>query len=205
MAEGDNRDIVTRPDPTERVNQSINEAIEGLRLLFEAKLEKNHEVDIERFRSLELQQKNSRDMSDERVEMILDRLKANTEMITDKIKDHRETAKAAVEAAFAAAGTAQDKQEKSFIKLLDTLGATVNDLKDRIVVMEGKASVADPSISTAVRENAINITALKEFRDLSSGRSQQHETSTGTWIAIIAAVAAMALVLVDAAGLIRPH
>lgn len=211
MADGDHESTVTtRPDPTERVNQSIKDAVSSLRSLFEAKIEKNHDVDQERFKSIDAQLKSLRGMSDERVQMILDRIrtntdiiKANAETITDKIKVSQDTAKAAVEAAFAAAGAAADKQEKSFIKLLDTLGATVNDLKDRIVVMEGKASIANPSTSDAIRNMNSTIELLKESRDQNLGRHVQSDTSTGTWIAIVAALAALALVVVDFAGIIK--
>jgi hypothetical protein len=239
MAEGEQRElfnrfentVVTRPDPTERVNQSIKDAVKAVQELLEAKLDKNTEIYQERYRILEVEMNRLRDGlvtrheheqhwkdSDDKFHansiMILDkiknnndsmfdRIKTNQETIIDKIKSNQEYAKSAVEAAFTTAGTAADKQEKSFIKLLDTLGATVTDLKDRIVVMEGKSSIVDPTINNAIRENAIGLAALKESKDLITGRHQQSETSTGTWIAIIAAIAAMALVLVDAAGLIH--
>jgi hypothetical protein len=252
--------VTTRPDPTERVNQSIKDAVSAAREVIEAKLDKNYEIYHERFRSFDQQYQNTKtiaeervrnigeeiirlrneivsknevsqrwlaqdnivkimkETSDERLKMIFDKIKENTENITDKIKDNQATAKAAVEAAFsaanaanaaafAAAGAAADKQEKSFIKLLDTLGATVTDLKDRIVVMEGKNSVADPTTMAAITSMSHNIDVLKESRDLTAGRSQQTETSTGTWIAIIAALAALALVVVDFAGVLKnyPH
>jgi hypothetical protein len=108
MEEDDrNETVTTRPDPTDRVNQRIDESIKSLRDLLEAKID-------------------------------------------------------------AVANTA-DKQDRSF-------SATINDLKERIVVVEVK---------------------------LTSERQHKFETSFGTWIAIVASIAALILVTIDFSGILR--
>jgi len=108
MLENDrNQTITTHPDPTERVNQRIDESIKSLRDLMEAKIE-------------------------------------------------------------AVANTA-DKQDRSF-------SGTINDIKERVIVIEVK---------------------------LAAGRHRQNETSFGTWIAIVASIAALIIVTLDFLGVLR--
>ena len=98
--------------------------------------------------------------------------------------------KMAMEAAFAAAGTAAQKQEAAFTKQIDQLTTNVQliskasddkltDLKDRIVAMESRSSVTDPTTVAALRDQAQTIAILKQSNDrarvpIGSAQTQPH-------------------------------
>jgi hypothetical protein len=184
--------ITTRPDPTERVLQAVSDAVHASRELLEAKLDMAHQVNAERFRALEAVNLGYREASNDRFRLLSDKMDADRR----SDKDNANTA-------FAAANAASDKQEKSFIKLLDTLGATVTDLKDRIVVMEGKSSVADPATSVAIHDLTTTAATLKATLDTSAGRREKASESVTMIIAVVASFAALALVVVDLFGVLK--
>lgn len=184
--------VTTRPDPTERVLQTVNEAVRSLRELLEAKIDMAHQVTAERFRALEAVGLGYKDASSDRFKLLIDKMDAD-----------RRTDKENANTAFAAANAASDKQEKSFIKLLDTLGATVTDLKDRIVVMEGKSSVADPATSVAIHDLAASAATIKATLDTSAGRREKASEGVTMIIAVVASFAALALVVVDLFGVLK--
>jgi hypothetical protein len=79
----------------------------------------------------------------------------------------------AMDAAFAAAGAAAQKQEDAFTKQIDQLTSNVQliskasddkltDLKDRIVAMESRSSVMDPTTVATLRYQAQTIGVLKQ-------------------------------------------
>jgi hypothetical protein len=118
----------------------------------------------------------------------------------------------AMDAAFAAANAAAQKQENAFTKQIDQLVVSASqitkafddkiddlkkimddkfgDLKDRIVAMESRSSVIDPTTVAALRDQAQTIAILKQSNDQGSGAYRQRADSN-TWIfsAIAAAVA----------------
>jgi hypothetical protein len=137
-----------------------------------------------------------------------DRLEANRLAVIDRFELlDRQTIKAAadvksaVDAAFAAAAAgvsqqneanflASQKQELAFTKQIDQLAASVvqiskanddklNDLKDRLVAMEGRSSVIDPTTVAALRDQAQTIAVLKQSNDQASGVYRQRTDSTG--------------------------
>ena len=90
----------------------------------------------------------------------------------------------AMDAAFAAAGAAAQKQEVAFTKQIDQLTSNVQliskasddkltDLKDRIVAMESRSSVTDPTTVAALRDQAQTIAILKQSNDQGSGAYRQ--------------------------------
>jgi hypothetical protein len=184
--------ITTRPDPTERVLQAVNDAVHASRELLESKIETAHQVNTERFKAVEGLIVAAKDISNERFKLLIDKMDADRR----SDKDNTNTA-------FTAANAASDKQEKSFIKLLDTLGATVTDLKDRIVVMEGKSSVADPATSVAIHDLTTSAAALKATLDTTAGRREKGSESGAMIFAVIASFAALALVVVDLFGVLK--
>jgi hypothetical protein len=116
----------------------------------------------------------------------------------------------AMDAAFAAASAAAQKQEAAFTKQIDQLVVSASqitkafddkiddlkkimddkfgDLKDRIVVMESRSSVIDPTTLTTLRDQAQTIAVLKQSNDQGSGAYRQR-TDSNTWIFAAAAVA----------------
>jgi hypothetical protein len=89
---------------------------------------------------------------------------------------------------------------------INNLDDKINDLKNRIIVMEGKSALTDPSTSAIIREMSATIAQLKSDRDQSAGRRDQNVTATQIMIGGLAALAALALVGVDAwAAFMRGH
>lgn len=100
--------------------------------------------------------------------------------------------KSAVDAAFAAAkeavgeqnksnAAAIDKSEKAFTKQVDGLSDIIkttakgvddkiNDIKERITVIESKTSVSDPSSAIAIAELKASVHRLSSTTDISAGR-----------------------------------
>jgi hypothetical protein len=114
---------------------------------------------------------------------------------------------------------ASQKQEAAFTKLIDQLAASVaqtskanddklndlkkinddkfGDLKDRIVAMEGRSSVSDPTTAATLRDMASVISSLKASNDQNLGGRQQKADIT-TWIfSAIAAASAFAFLVID--------
>ncbi len=90
----------------------------------------------------------------------------------------------ATDAAFAAASAAAQSQESAFTKQIDQLASNVQliskasddkltDLKDRIVAMESRSSVMDPTTVAALRDQAQTIAVLKQSNDQGSGTYRQ--------------------------------
>jgi hypothetical protein len=125
----------------------------------------------------------------------------------------------AMEAAFAAASAAAQKQENAFTKQIDQLVVSASqitkafddkiddlkkimddkfgDLKDRIVVMESRSSVIDPTTVAALREQAQTIAVLKQSNDQGS-RAYRQRTDSNAWIfAAIAAAVAIAMMAME--------
>ncbi len=149
-------------------------------------------VNAERFKAVEAVVQGYKEVSNDRFKLLIDKIEADRR----SDKDNSNTA-------FAAANAASDKQEKSFIKLLDTLGATVTDLKDRIVVMEGKSSVADPATSVAIHDLTASAATIKATLDTSAGRREKSSEGVTMIIAVVASFAALALVVVDLFGVLK--
>jgi hypothetical protein len=177
--------VTTVPDPTTLTNQLVSRAISSLRELFEARFEGNENLYLERFRA------------------VMDRFELIDKQATKTASD----VKTAMDAAFAAAGAAAQKQEAAFTKQIDQLTSNVQliakasddkltDLKDRIVAMEGRSSISDPNTTAALRDQAQTIAVLKQSNDQGSGAYRQRTDST-TWIfsAIAASVAIAALAM----------
>jgi hypothetical protein len=76
----------------------------------------------------------------------------------------------------------------------------IADLKDRLVVMEGRSSVSDPTTTAALRDMAATISVLKASNDQGSGRHEQASISMGLVFSIIAAVVAIGVLAVDLLG-----
>ena len=116
--------------------------------------------------------------------------------------------KTAMDAAFVAAAAAASKQETAFTKQIDQLTANVQliakasddkltDLKDRIVAMEGRSSVSDPTTAATLRDMGSVISSLKASNDQNVGGRQQKADIT-TWIfSAIAAASALAFLVID--------
>jgi hypothetical protein len=114
----------------------------------------------------------------------------------------------AMDTAFAAAGTAAQKQEAAFTKQIDQLTSNVQliskasddkltDLKDRIVAMESRSSVIDPTTVATLRDQAQTIAVLKQSNDQGSGAYRQR-TDTTAWIfSAIAAAVAIAMIAIE--------
>lgn len=115
--------------------------------------------------------------------------------------------KSAVDAAFAASkevvseqnksnAAAIDKSEKAFTKQIDGLNdlikttakATddkINDIKERITIIESKTSVSDPSSAIAIAELKASVHRLSSTTDISSGRQAG---MTAMWALILAII-----------------
>jgi hypothetical protein len=143
--------VTTVPDPTTLTNQLVSRAISSLRELFEARFEGNEILYLERFRA------------------VMDRFELIDKQATKTASD----VKTAMDAAFAAAGAAAQKQEDAFTKQIDQLTSNVQliskasddkltDLKDRIVAMESRSSVMDPTTVATLRYQAQTIGVLKQ-------------------------------------------
>jgi hypothetical protein len=127
--------------------------------------------------------------------------------------------KSAVDAAFAAAKEAVGEQNKSnalsitksetaFTKQIDQLSESVRlvvkntddkiaDLKDRLVAMEGRSSVADPATASAIAKLAEVVGAVKTRTDEGSGAHQQ-KNETSAWIfAVIGGAAGIGAMLFE--------
>jgi hypothetical protein len=114
----------------------------------------------------------------------------------------------AMDAAFAAASAAAQMQEAAFTKQIDQLTSNVQliskasddkliDLKDRIVAMESRSSVIDPTTVATLRDQAQTIAVLKQSNDQGSGAYRQR-TDSNTWIfAAIAAAVAIAMMAME--------
>lgn len=114
----------------------------------------------------------------------------------------------AMDAAFAAASAAAQKQESAFTKQIDQLTSNVQliskasddkltDLKDRIVAMESRSSVMDPTTVAALRDQAQTIAILKQSNDQGSGAYRQRADSN-TWIfSAIAAAGVIAMIAIE--------
>lgn len=112
--------------------------------------------------------------------------------------------KSAVDAAFAAAKEAVSEQNKSnalsnakteasFTKQIDMLNDSkktemkavddkLNDIKERITVIESKTSVSDPSSAIAIAELKASVNRLSSTTDLSTGRGAG---MTALWALIV--------------------
>jgi hypothetical protein len=128
----------------------------------------------------------------------------------------------AMDAAFAAASAAAQKQEDAFTKQIDQLVVSASqitkafddkiddlkkimddkfgDLKDRIVVMESRSSVMDPTTVAALRDQAQTIAVLKQSNDQGSGAYRQR-TDSNTWI--FSAIAAAGVIVMIAFEMFR--
>jgi len=162
---------------------------------------------------------------------VADRIEANRLAVIDRFELlDRQTIKAAadvksaVDAAFAAAAAgvsqqneanflASQKQELAFTKQIDQLAASVvqiskanddkpNDLKDRLVAMEGRSSISDPNTTAALREMSQTIAALKQSNDQGSGAYRQR-TDSNAWI--FSAIAAVGVIAMIAIEMFRSH
>lgn len=127
--------------------------------------------------------------------------------------------KSAVDAAFAAAKEAVGEQNKSnalsiaksevaTTKQIDQLAENarlsvknaddkIGDLKDRILAIEAKASIADPSTTLALRDLADAISKLRTSSDQGTGQRQQSREGTALIFSIIAAVGVIGFILID--------
>ena len=76
------------------------------------------------------------------------------------------------------------------------------DLKDRIVVIESRSSVIDPTTVAALREQAQTIAVLKQSNDQGSGAYRQR-TDSNTWI--FSAIAAVGVIAMIAIEMFRSH
>jgi hypothetical protein len=76
----------------------------------------------------------------------------------------------------------------------------LNDLTDRVVAMERRSSISDPTTAAALRDMASAISALKSTSDVGSGGSRQR-TESSTWIfGAVAAVVAVGVIVLDVFG-----
>ena len=73
----------------------------------------------------------------------------------------------------------------------------LTDLKDRIVAMESRSSVIDPTTVSALRDQAQLIAALKQSNDQGSGAYRQRTDSTAWIFSAIAAAVAIAVLAMD--------
>lgn len=114
---------------------------------------------------------------------------------------------------------ASQKQEAAFTKQIDQLAANVaqiskanddklndlkkinddkfGDLKDRLVAMEGRSSISDPTTAASLRDMANAITALKTSRDEGTGSRQQRSDMTAWIFSAIAAACALGFLAID--------
>jgi hypothetical protein len=127
--------------------------------------------------------------------------------------------KSAVDAAFAAAKEAVGEQNKSnalsiaksevgTTKQIDQLAENarvsaknaddkISDLKDRILAMEARASIADPSTTLALREMSNSLASLKALNDQSQGGRTQRIESSAWVFGVIGAIVAGGVLILD--------
>jgi hypothetical protein len=141
---------------------------------------------------------------------------ANRTAVEDRFQLLTERTKAAaVDAAFAgirqlnqANFLASQKQEAAFAKHTDQLAAsvvqiskahddTINELKNRLVAMERRSSIPDPTTAAALRDMASAISTLKQSRDEGSGGRQQKADSTAWIFSAIAAAVAIGMMAIE--------
>ena len=118
--------------------------------------------------------------------------------------------KSAVDAAFAASkevvseqnksnAAANDKSERAVTKQIDMLGDTIkvntkgvddkiNDIKERITIIESKTSVSDPSSAIAISELKASVNRISSTTDITSGRGAG---MTALWALIIGGIGAL--------------
>jgi hypothetical protein len=196
------------PDPTTLTNELVHAAVTAAVERLEARMNGTDTLNIEKFSGIE------------------SRFKLEGEAKVKAAADVKSAVDAAFAAAKdgvtqqnQANFLASQKQEAAFTKQIDQLTAIVaqtakanddklndlkktnddkfNDLKDRLVAMEGRTSISDPTTAAALRDMANSITALKSSSDVGSGRRVQGSESMALILSIVAAVAAVGIVIVD--------
>jgi hypothetical protein len=135
--------------------------------------------------------------------------------------------KSAVDAAFAASKEAVSEQNKSnalaiaksegaFTKNMDQLADSVKsivkntddkigDLKDRLVAIEGRTSVSDPSTAAALRDMAASIERLSTVSTQGAGHAKGTDDSWKNFAIIAAIVISLAAIIVPMLNRIPPH
>ena len=214
--------LVPVPDPTALTNDLVRAAVEAAVQRLEARLEGNDKLQIEKFIALEGRIAANREAVEDRFKIEAEaRIKAASD-VKSAVDAAFAAAKDGVTQQNQANFLASQKQEAAFTKQMDQLTASVlqiskaaddklndlkkttddklGDLKDRIVAMEGRSSVSDPHTAVALREMSSSIATLKSISDQSAARRDQSSSSMALIIAIVAAVAAVGIVLVDWLG-----
>jgi hypothetical protein len=202
--------VTTKPDPTTLTNQLVRSAVMALREVIESRIDGLEKITNERFISADGRIATNRIAWENRFEL----LDKQTIKAAADVKSAVDAAFAAAASGVAqqnqANFLASQKQENAFTKQIDQLAASVaqlskanddklndlkktnddkfGDLKDRLVVMEGKSSITDPSTSAALRDMAMAITTLKTSNDQGTGRRLQGSDSLALIFSIIAAV-----------------
>jgi hypothetical protein len=217
-----NAGSVPVPDPTTLTNELVAAAVTAAVQRLEARMDGADKLQAEKFNALEARIVANR-------EAVEDRFKLEGEAKVKAAADVKSAVDAAFAAAASGVAQqnqanflASQKQENAFTKQIDQLAASVaqiskanddklsdlkktnddkfGDLKDRIVAMEGRSSISDPAMASAMRDMANVIGTLKTASDQGTGRNEQGSASIALMISIIAAVAAVGIVLVDWIG-----
>jgi hypothetical protein len=107
---------ITATDPTALSTEAIDRAVTGLKELLEAKLKCNADTRTEQFRAVEVQ----------------------FSAIKERAKDLDDARATALSAALAAAKELVGAAQLTFDRQIVSLDGKVNDLKDRLTLMEGQ-------------------------------------------------------------------
>ena len=211
--------LVPVPDPTTLTNELVRAAVTAAVDRLEARMDGTDKLQSEKFVAIEHRLIANR-------EAVEDRFKLEGEAKVKAASDVKSAVDAAFAAAAAGVAQqnqanflASQKQEAAFTKQMDQLTTSVlqisktaddklndlkkttddklGDLKDRIVAMEGRSSISDPTTAAALRDMANAISALKSSNDQGSGRRVQGSETMAVIISIVAAMAAVGVVLVD--------
>jgi hypothetical protein len=177
-------DRVPVPDPTALTNELVTRAVKSLRELIETRLDAN----------------------DKRFEERFDLLDRATVKAAVDVKD-------AVDAAFSAQGSAAMKQELAFTKQIDQLGIVVasivkasdnklddfrktfddkfNDLKDRLVAIESRTAVVNPTTEARLNMLSSGVATLMTSSDQRTGSTTQSAINVNLLIAIAGVIVAI--------------
>ena len=211
--------LVPVPDPTTLTNELVRAAVTAAVDRIEARMDGTDKLQSEKFIAIEQRIIANREAVDARFELLDKQTVKASSDVKSAVDAAFAAAKEAVSQQNLANQQASQKQEAAFTKQIDQLAASVaqiskanddklndirktnddkiNDLKDRIVAMEGRSSISDPTTAAALRDMANAISALKSSSDQGSGRRVQGSETLAIIISIVAAMAAVGVVLVD--------
>jgi len=220
--------LVPVPDPTTLTNELVRAAVTAAVDRIEARMDGTDKLQIEKFNAIEQRIVANREGVEARFELLAQQTVKAASDVKSAVDAAFAAAASGVQQQNNANFLASQKQEAAFTKQIDQLAASVaqisrasddklndlkktnddkfGDLKDRIVAMEGRSSISDPTTAAALRDMANAISALKSSSDQGTGRHEQGSASLALIFSLVATALAAGVLIIDLVSLMtRGH